>query len=256
MAPRVPLRRAVPAWCLSGRGVDGLSLACRQVARSLLGPRPRTRGARRCYIGASTSWAAHVSYGVHVDEPGFDDPGPLVPRPVSRVRRALTVAILLTLVVAMSVLAFTSGRGVVIAPPQEPSSTALTVTTDASRLAVIDSEGGLSTTDAVGGSVVHYGDADVDFSFPAWSPDGSRIAVIGERPDDTGIYVFAPPDPGSTPADPLVVYRSPDHPPFYLYWSPDGQALTFLTREPAGLALRIVPADASRPAVAIRDGEP
>jgi TolB protein len=189
-------------------------------------------------------------------EPGFDDPGPLVPRPVSRVRRALTIAVLLTLVVAMIVLAFTSGRGVVIPPPQEPSATALTVTTDASRLAVIDSEGGLSTTDAVGGSLVRYGSADVDFSFPAWSPDGSRIAVIGERADDTAVYVFTLPESGSTAADPLVVYRSPDHPPFYLYWSPDGQALTFLTREPVDLALRIVPADASAPAVAIRKGAP
>jgi TolB protein len=175
---------------------------------------------------------------------------------VSRVRRALTVAVLITLAVAMTVLAFVSGRGVVTVPPQKPSATALTATTDASRLAVIDSDGGLSTTDAVGGSLVRYGGPDVDFSFPAWSPDGTRIAVIGERADDTGIYVFTPPGSGSTAADPLVVYRSPDHPPFYLYWSPDGQALTFLTREPVDLALRIVPADARGPAVAIREGAP
>ena len=116
---------------------------------------------------------------------------------MSRVRRALTVAVLLTLVAAMIVLAFVSGRGVVTVPPQEPSATALTVTTDASRLAVIDAEGGLSTTDAVGGSLVRYGGADVDFSFPAWSPDGTRIAVIGERADDTAVYVFTPPESGA-----------------------------------------------------------
>ena len=55
---------------------------------------------------------------------------------------------------------------------------------------------------------------------------------------------------------PLIVYRSADRPPFYLYWSPDGRALTFLTTEPDGLALRLAPADASAPAAIIRDGAP
>ena len=44
-----------------------------------------------------------------MEGPGFDDPGPPVPTPVSRVRRALTVAVLLTLVVAIGFLAFVSG---------------------------------------------------------------------------------------------------------------------------------------------------
>ena len=190
-------------------------------------------------------------------EPGFDDPGPPVPRPVSRVRRAFTVAVLLTLVTAMVVLAFVSGRGVVTVPPQEaPSETAVTLATDASRIAVIDADGGLSTTDAVGGSLVRYGDADVDFSFPAWSPDGTRIAVLGQRADEAAVYVFTPPASGATAADPVTVYKSADRPPFYLYWSPDGNALTFLTTEPDGLALRLAPADASAPAAIIRDGAP
>jgi len=50
---------------------------------------------------------------VGMDGPVFDDPGPPIPTPVSRVRRALTVAILLTLVASMVVLAFVSGRGVI-----------------------------------------------------------------------------------------------------------------------------------------------
>jgi WD40 repeat protein len=192
-----------------------------------------------------------------MDGPGFDDPGPPVPRPVSGVRRALTVAVLLTLVVAISVLAFVSGRGVVTVPPPEPpSATALTQNTDSSRIAVIDAAGGLSTTDAVGGSLVRYGGADVDFSFPAWSPDGTRIAVLGQRPDEAAVYVFTTPGAGATPADPTIVYSSGDRPPFYVYWSPDGGALTFLTTEPNGIALRIAPADASAPAVVIREGAP
>jgi TolB protein len=191
-----------------------------------------------------------------MDGPGFDDPGPPVPTPVSRVRRVLTVAVLLTLVAAMVVLAFVSGRGVVTVRPEPPSAPPPTLTTDASRIAVIDANGGLSTTDALGGSLIRYGGADVDFSFPAWSPDGTRIAVLGQGPDETGVYVFTTPDAGATPAEPAIVYRSGDRPPFYLYWSPDGQALTFLTTESDGLALRHVPADASAPAAVIREGAP
>ena len=117
---------------------------------------------------------------------------------MNRVRRALTVAVLLTLVAAMSVLAFVSGRGVVTVPPQRAVGDGTDrSTTDASRIAVIDAEGGLSTTDAVGGSLVRYGGADVDFSFPAWSPDGTRIAVLGERADETAVYVFTPPESGA-----------------------------------------------------------
>ncbi len=191
-----------------------------------------------------------------MDAPGFEDPGPPVPAPVNRVRRALTVAVLLTLVVAMVGLAFVSGRGVVTVPPEPPSVTAKAFATDASRIAIIDGSGGLSTTDALGGSLVRYGDAGTDFSFPAWSPDGTRIAVLGQHGGETAIYVFTTPDAGATPADPAIVYRSGDSPPFYLYWSPDGQALTFLTTEADGLALRLAPADASAPAAVIREGAP
>jgi WD40-like Beta Propeller Repeat len=192
-----------------------------------------------------------------MDGPGFDDPGEPVLAPTSRVRRAFTVAVVLTLVTSMVVLAFVSGRGVVTAPPQgSPSASGVTLVPDPSRIAVIDANGGLSTTDALGGSVVRYGEAGVDFSFPAWSPDGTRIAVLGQRDDESAVYVFSVPADGGTPGEPAVVYSTVDRPPFYLYWSPDGRQLTFLTTEPDGLALRLAPADASAPATAIRDGAP
>ena len=61
---------------------------------------------------------------------------------------------------------------------------------------------------------------------------------------------------GAATGAPPTVYSSADHPPFYLYWSPDGRRLTFLTTEPDGLALRLAPADASGAATAIREGAP
>ena len=194
-----------------------------------------------------------------MEGPGFDEPGPPVPTPVSRVRRGLTVAVVLTLVAAMVALAFVSGRGLVTPPaPEAPSPTIATVTTGASRIAVVGADGSLSTTDALGGSPVHYGEAGIRFSFPAWSPDGTRIAALGEGQDAAAVYVFTTAADAATPSAPATVYRDPDHPPFYLYWAPDGKELTFLTTEPEpdGLALRLAPADGSAPATVIRHGSP
>jgi TolB protein len=192
-----------------------------------------------------------------MDGPDFEEVDPAVPTPVSRVRRALSIAIVLALVVSMVALAFVSGRGVVTAPPRGgPSAVVAPAGSEASRIAVIDAGGGLSTTDAVGGSVVRYGEPGTRFSFPTWSPDGTRFAVIAEGSDDTAIDVFARPAGDGTPADPVVVYTSGDRPPFYVYWAPDGGSLTFLTTEPNGLALRVAPVDGRTPAAVIREGSP
>jgi hypothetical protein len=60
------------------------------------------------------------------DPPVFDDPGPPIPEPPSRGRRALTVALLLTLIVSIVFLAFISGRGVVgVAPVAQPTPSAV-----------------------------------------------------------------------------------------------------------------------------------
>jgi len=192
-----------------------------------------------------------------VDQAGFEDPGPPIPEPPNRVRRALTVAVLLALIVSMVFLAFISGRGVIgVAPEVRPAATVVAVSPNASRLVVIGAAGGLTTTDQSGGSVVGYGDPGLAFSFPAWSPDGSRIAVLGQGTGESGVYVFAVHAPGAASVDPVIVYRSADRPPFYLYWAPDSRRLTFLTTEPDGIALRLAPADASAPAVVVRAGSP
>jgi TolB protein len=199
-----------------------------------------------------------VPYRVVMADPlVFDDPGPLIPEPPSRGRRALTVALLLTLVVSIVFLAFISGRGVVrVTPVVLPSPSVVTASPVAARLAVVDTGGRLLTTDAAGGSVVPYGAAGTVFSLPTWSPDGSRIAAIGASADAIGVDVFTVHAGGVAAVDPTVVYQSPDRPPFYLYWAPDSRRLTFLTTEPDGLALRLAPADASAPAAIIRSGAP
>ena len=55
---------------------------------------------------------------------------------------------------------------------------------------------------------------------------------------------------------PTAIYESAESPPFYLYWSPDGRQIAFLTQEAAGLSLRVAPIDGSAPATIIRQGAP
>ena len=99
-----------------------------------------------------------------------------------------------------------------------------------------------------GGSVASYAVPDVIFGFPAWSPDGSRIAAVGSGSADTAIYVFNVRRSGTADkAEPVVIYRSPGSPPFYLYWTPDGQRVAFLATEADGLSLRVAPANGSAP---------
>lgn len=204
------------------------------------------------------SWEVEVPYRVSMaDLDGLDDPGPLTPVPPSRLRRALTIAVLLTLVVSMVFLAWVSGRGEIrVTPDVRPTATAPPAIAAASRLVVVDAGGHLMTTDAIGGSVVNLALTGVTFTFPAWSPDGSHIAAIGQSADDIGVYVFAARSGAAAVAEPAVVYRSTDRPPFYLFWSPDGERVAFLTTEPSGLALRLAPADGGAPAVSVREGSP
>ncbi len=110
-------------------------------------------------------------------------------------------------------------------------------------IAVVSDDGQLSTMDDGGGSRSVYLTPGVTFGFPAWSPDGSRIAITGQSADGTAIYVYAV----GRRSQPTVIYRSADKPPFYLYWSPDGQSVTFLATEGNSIALRVAPADGSAP---------
>jgi TolB protein len=176
------------------------------------------------------------------------------PPPPPRSRRRLRIAVVLTLVAAIALLAALqlSGRlGTIARAPTAPAPT---------RIAVVDAAGALSTMDVLGGNVVPHPLAGVNFAFPTWSPDGLRIAAIGGATDDGAVYVIQA--RGENAADPMaataptVIYRSPEHPAFYAYWTPDGRQVTFLTQEPDRLALRVAPADASTPAATIREGSP
>jgi TolB protein len=194
----------------------------------------------------------------------------------TRLVRFLAVAIV---IVAVGGFALISGRGEP-APSLTPSAGSLTPSAGSSEalgsgapsgprwptvgsIAVIDPSGALSVVDSSGHSTVLAEGTGVAFGFPAWSPDGARIAAVAGSPSETSISVYAVRGGATGPEPtPAVVYRSADVRPFYLYWVPGGRTLSFLATESNGLSLRLAPADGSAPLDAggpgavIRRGEP
>ena len=184
-------------------------------------------------------------------EPETDEP---VLSPVDAGRRSrLRIGVVLTLVAAIIVVgAF--GFNVlgpvtalldppyVAPPPRVPI-----------RLAVVGDDGSLAVVDPATETTTDIGLDGVAHEFPAWSPDGTRVAAIGRAGGTGGIYTY---EPGSA-ADPDPVYESRDRQPFYLSWSPDGTRITFLTSEPQGqIALRVAAADGGTDDTVLRRGTP
>ena len=189
-----------------------------------------------------------------VPPPEAFESAPDEPPAGGRWRRRLQVAVILILVASLVILAAVQGGGFLIQGDDGDDPTVREAVVP--RLAVVGSTGALSTIDDEGGSVLAREVPGVVFQFPAWSPDGTRLAAIGQGPRGTGVYVFdaGPADP--SPAEPKVIYESAEQPPFYLYWTPDSAQVTFLTTEVDGLALRMAPADGNGSAYVVRSGAP
>lgn len=124
------------------------------------------------------------------------------------------------------------------------------------RIAMVDADGGLSTLKADGTDRRVHRVEGLAFQFPAWSPGGNHVAAIGHDGTDSGVFVFDDRAAGDAAPQPVAAYRSPSAGPIYLYWSPDGRRIAFLTNEPDGLALQVAAADGAAPAAVIRRGQP
>lgn len=115
-------------------------------------------------------------------------------------------------------------------------------------IAVLSRDATLSIIDAGGRSVALSTDADGNFGFPTWSPDGSRIAAVESIGSATALVVFEVADAAAgRPTEPVVIFSKTAVEPFYLFWTPDGEAVSFLASEEGELSLRIAPADGSAP---------
>jgi hypothetical protein len=116
-------------------------------------------------------------------------------------------------------------------------------------IAYVGADNNIYTIDQSGGNLQAITeDAKVGeqlYDMPTWQPGGDKLAYIGISTPPTGgaegtIYSAA----GG--AETSEVYRSDSYLPFYLYWSPDGQWLSFLTSPGSGqvpLALQMAPAE-------------
>ena len=79
------------------------------------------------------------------------------------------------------------------------------------------------------------GSAEFGYQFPTWAPDSRHIAFVGPTSArDLALFV----SPSETLA-PNVIFQSATADPFYLYWSPNSEEITFLTQEQSGLAMRL-----------------
>ncbi len=169
---------------------------------------------------------------------------PVLPPRASRRRPVVALALALLVVAVAAYLAFQLSRSDLPQPPL-PGVPA--------RLAVVDTEGRLVTMDANGEAREVWDVPGVSFQFPAWAPDGSRVAAIGSDAHAGAVYV----GPGTRANDdPEIIFSSELRRPFYLSWSPDAEHVTFLTNEPDGIALRLARADAASEASLVRRGQP
>ena len=184
-----------------------------------------------------------------------------------RARRRTFAALLVVAAVLVAAVALRAGPAPLIVGPGPGPGSSRPAGAAPPRLAIIDADGALATIDAAGHETVVAADLTASYGFPAWSPDGTRIAVVAGREDASSIEIFDAPPPGAglvasgTPsapggpgsgvpgapptATPVVVFRSAESRPFYLYWAPDGRRISFLATETDGLSLRVAPADGS-----------
>ena len=120
------------------------------------------------------------------------------------------------------------------------------------RLAVIDTRGRLVTMNALGEEVNQLSTDSSIFRFPAWSPVGNQIAVIGDNDTVSGVFVFDDEADG----EPTLVHGQSGNPPIYLYWLPDGKSVSFITNARDELAFFVTPADGSTESEQINMGQP
>jgi TolB protein len=168
--------------------------------------------------------------------------------------------------IGLAVIAFSViGCSLASLPFPEVSATQQKRSTD--LIAYMGSDGNIYTVDPSGvsntaltddaqpvpdasGAVRYYSD-------PSWSPKGDNLAFMEvENGPDSGtrfsVWVRAEGDAGAR-----ALFSSPNRAPIYLYWSPDGTQLSFITSDSPGgpLALHLIPIDGS-PGRVIDSGQP
>jgi TolB protein len=120
------------------------------------------------------------------------------------------------------------------------------------RIAFVDSAGRVGTVAPDGSDSRLLTGAGAAYQFPAWAPDGGRIAAVGVDGSEAGVYVWN----DQEDARRGDLFTSSMRPPIYLYWSPDSRQVSFLANDRSSLGLWLAEADGSAPARQIASGQP
>jgi len=123
---------------------------------------------------------------------------------------------------------------------------------DISRIAYVGSDQQLYTVAPNGSDRRKLTDDDRTYQFPAWSPDGSRIAIVGED----ALFTYQDYDGAQADGQYEILYQDETDRPFYLYWAPDGEQLGFLTNHADGLALHQASANSTTGSRQLAVGQP
>lgn len=147
--------------------------------------------------------------------------------------------------------------------PQSPLLSALE--RKSGLIAYVGADGNIYTIDQGGGhqmaltdDATTEGEELLTYVFPTWSPDGGRVAFVGykgkagEGISEASLFVAR--EDGS---EKVQAFTSADNRPVYLYWSPDGEHVSFLATTPgsASLVLDVVPATGGD-ALTLDSGQP
>jgi len=119
------------------------------------------------------------------------------------------------------------------------------------RIAYISADRQLVTS-APDGTDLRILSAEGAFQFPAWSPDGSEIAIIG----GSTLYSFQDRDGAEESGAYSILYQDEADQPIYLYWAPDGQEVSFLTNHADSLALQMATTGSAPESRILATGQP
>lgn len=121
--------------------------------------------------------------------------------------------------------------------PPEPDTEAVVGRFPIDRIAYVTTGGDVATISPDGSDERILTSGDQFYQFPAWSPDGRYLAAIGAARGEVGIYLLE----DSSDAEVRPLYSSRDKTPFYLYWSPNSQQISFLAQHDVSpMTLRLV----------------
>lgn len=124
------------------------------------------------------------------------------------------------------------------------------------RIVIVNDDGQIETMAPDGSEQRQLTDVVFNFQFPAWSPDATAVAAIGASRASSSIFLL-PDTAAANIEDPIQIYRENNYSPFYLYWSPDGEQISFLASHVSrGMTLNVVPAAAGSTRSELLQGSP